>query len=249
MVCFRLTGKTAVTIAVLIFFMMPLAIADDVNEIPLRYDVSGSKGWYPYFVDDQQNPGIVAEIVPRLLSMAKLEGISINLPPKRTAKALQLGLIDFDVFSPQWVASEQDSTHYVFTLPLFELKEMVITLKGNENNWPTPQSIHNHYVGTVRGYIYHNQAQFRRIDFATEKDLILALGMKRVEVVIAGDLPARYWAKQNNVDIVFASMHSKGKLHIRLKRNLDYLLPSFNKAIKHLHESGEIQRIINKYVG
>ena len=240
---------TTVNIALLVFVTMPLALADDVNEIPLRYDVSGSKGWYPYFVDDKQNPGIVAEIVPQLLTLAKLKGISLNLPPKRTAKALELGLIDFDVFSPQWIASKQDSTQYVFTLPLFALKEMVITLKDNEKHWPSPESIQGHFVGTVRGYIYHDQNHFKRVDFATEKDLVLALGMKRVEVIIAGDLPALYWAKQHEVDIAFASLHSEGKLHIRLKRNLDYLLPALNKAIKQLHESGEIKRIINKYVG
>lgn len=49
----------------------------------LRYDVSASSAWYPYFIPDAEYPGIVAELVEATLKEAQIIGRQVALPPKR----------------------------------------------------------------------------------------------------------------------------------------------------------------------
>lgn len=215
----------------------------------LQYDVSGSSGWYPYYIETDPPSGILPDVVNAVLNQANIQGKAINLPPKRTRKALEQGIIDFDLISPAWLPKNYDSSKFVFSDEMLPMNEYVIVL--NETELPPgfldESSDHKPSIATVRGYYYHDVDRFKRTDFKSEKEIILALSKRRVNYGISGDLTAYYWAKRLQVDIKLASLHSSGFIHFRLQKKFHYLLPQINQAIKVLKDSGQMQAILDKY--
>lgn len=214
----------------------------------LRYDVSASSAWYPYFIPDAKHPGIVVEIVKATLKEANISGRQVELPPKRTILALSNGELDFDVSSPSWFVDGKIPDGFVISEGLLEISEFIVTLPQNASKYRFPVDIKGKQIGTVRGYYYNNDRVFNRVDFISEKKLIQALTKGRIEAVIMGDLPAYHWAKKTNIDIVLGPVNSKGDLHIRFREKHAYLIPKINQAITRLKSKGKVSEILSRYV-
>lgn len=212
----------------------------------LKYSVSGSGNHYPYYTNETEKPGILAEIVSEVLLQAKIQGISIEQPAKRTVHYLHSGLIDFDTISPDWLnGDEKQDERFVFSAPLIRVNEYVVTLP----NFTSPERLlEAKPVGTIRGYYYHDDAHFERVDFASEKELVQALQMARVDRIIIGELPALYWANQLGVKIELKELHTSGFVHIRLLAKHRALLPKLNAAIATLKAQGRFAEIENQYL-
>ena len=130
----------------------------------------------------------------------------VELPAKRTVKYLHLGHIDFDVISLEWLSqAEKQNPQFIYSDTLFTVDEYLVSLKNNVTNWQQLEAIKNQPVGTVLGYYYYDDNHFKRVDFSSEKQLIQALKLQRVEVVIIDKLPALYWAQAFNADISFGA--------------------------------------------
>jgi len=223
---------------------------DTRNPPILKYDPTGSNSWYPYYIPEGRRKGIVAEIATLVLKEAQIHGEKVQLPPKRTNLSIENGVIDFDFINPEWLPSEISTENFTFSDSIIPIKEYVITLPSAKSDNKDANSIviKNQLVGTVRGYYYHDEAQFQRMDYSSEKELIKALATNRVKFAISGDLPALYWSKQLNVPIQFGALHSDGFLHIRLHNRANYLMPKINQAIRRLKSSGTIQEVIDSYL-
>ncbi|MCO7189462.1 MULTISPECIES: transporter substrate-binding domain-containing protein [unclassified Pseudoalteromonas] len=211
----------------------------------LKYSISGSGTFYPYFTNDPHHPGILPDLVARILAQASVQGENIVLPAKRTNRYLASGKIDFDLISPAWLnSSQRTDPRFVFSEAILPIREYVITR--------TPvgplTSLSGQMVGTVRGYYYHDDDVFTRVDFESERALLQALNKGRVELAIVGDLPAKYWSEQDKVNLHFNQLHSQGLLHIRLRAEHAHLLPRLNRAILTLQRSGQIARIETYYL-
>lgn len=212
----------------------------------LKYSVSGSGNHYPYYTNDAEKPGILAEIVSEVLTQAKIQGVNIEQPAKRTVQYLHSGLIDFDTISPDWLnADEKLDERFIFSEPLIKVDEYVVTLPNFTSTQPLLEA---QQVGTVRGYYYHDDEHFERIDFASEKELVQALQMARVDRIIIGELPALYWATQLGATIELQALHSSGFLHIRLLAKHRNLLPQLNEAIATLRAQGRFTEIEKRYI-
>jgi len=234
-------------IACLLLFSFP--ILAELNNPALKYNITSSGNYYPYYTNNPVEPGVLPEIIEKILSDADISASHVNLPTKRITKYLQDEVIDFDVITLKWLPeSERNNPQYIFSEPLVNATEIVVSLSENINNWQSANSLYNKNVGTVLGYYYHNDNLFNRIDFPSEKELMIALARKRVDVAIIGKLPALHWSKQLNVDIAFGPQYSHGLLKIRLLSKHKALLPAINKAIKNLHSSGFIQQVADKYM-
>ena len=224
------------------------AQADNPPLATLSYNISGSNSWYPYFIaNNPEHPGIISEILPLLLKLAHIQGHILALPPKRTNQALETGLLDFDVVSPSWFENQDLGEAFIQSAPIMGINEYIITLPENAKNWQYIQAIKGQEVGTVRGYLYHDDNEFTRSDFTSEKELIKALHRKRIKLAISGNYPALYWSSQLNMPIALAAQHSSGNLVIRLRKQHQDLLPALDKAIAELKASGQIDAIINRY--
>ena len=214
----------------------------------LKFDISGSSAWYPYFIPDAEHPGIVAELVREVLVKANIEGIPTELPPKRTLMALEKGELDFDVTSPSWFADHKIPPGFVISDGLIEISEYLVTLPENKHLFSKVEQMHHKQIGTVRGYLYNNDSMFERVDFNSEYQLIKALKLGRVPAVIMGDLPASYWAEKIGTPIAFGAQHSSGDLHFRLREEHAHLIGPINAAIKTLKEEGKVTEITSHYI-
>ncbi|TMO56682.1 ABC transporter substrate-binding protein [Pseudoalteromonas phenolica] len=224
----------------IIFFLAATKV--DAKE-SLRYNLAASESWYPYYIPDEKEPGILGELIPLILKKADIHGIELRFPPKRTVYAMENGLLDFDVVSPVWFAGGNAGEQFIFSKSLIGIEEFYASLAGI-NLGPM---VYKEEVGTILGYYYFDDNTFTRIDFASEKELVMALQKRRVDRVLIGDLPAKYWADKLNVSIRLDQLHTRGELKIRLNKSKAHLLPVINKAITELQQTGKIEKIVSKY--
>ncbi|OHU96145.1 substrate-binding periplasmic protein [Pseudoalteromonas byunsanensis] len=211
----------------------------------LTYSVSGSGNYYPYYTHDPQHPGILPEVVTAILNTANIEGTNLLLPAKRTVLYLETGKIDFDLISPSWLNKQQrDDPRFIFSDAILSVDEYIVSTKKLAS---VPQ-LKGAEIGTVRGYYYHDDDHYERVDFNSEKELLQALARGRVELAIIGDLPAIYWAKELDIPIYLNSLHSQGEMHMRLQAKHEKLLPIINQAIETLHQQAFFKNITQRYV-
>lgn len=213
------------------------------DQSSLRYNFSGSSNWVPYYMQDKATPGILGELIPLILKQANISGIEVKMPPKRTNQALVEGDLDFDAVCAEWFPNQYVGPEFVLSKPLFTVKEYLAVL--SEPNKTAHLDHHN--IGTVLGYYYYDDSEFNRIDFPSERELVMALKKARVSSILIGDLTASYWAKHLNVNLKFQQLHTQGLLRIRLNKQKQHLLPRLNAAIDALYEQGVISKIVDKY--
>lgn len=232
-----------------LLFLLCFTSLASAQQVALNYNVSGSGNYYPYYSDDSINPGILPELIEHIFETANIKGQHVELPAKRTVKYLQQGLIDFDVMSPAWLSEqEKNNPLYIYSDTLLPVNEYLVSLVANRKQWQSTQALQNKNVGTVLGYYYHNDSDFTRIDFKSERELMLALDKKRVAVAILDEVVASYWASQLNIDISIGAQHSSGFLRIRLRNEHHAFLAVINDAIDQLKNDGTISKISNKYL-
>ena len=220
-----------------------------INNPSLKYNISASGNHYPFYTNDPAHPGVLPEIVERILVDANISATHVTLPAKRITKYLNEEMIDFDITALKWLpSSERNSPHYIFSEPLIAETEMLVSLPTNVPQWQSISSLQGRNVGTVLGYYYHSGDSFNRVDFPSEKELMLALSRKRVDVAIIGKLPALHWSKQLNINIAFGAQYSHDLLKIRLLSKHKTLLPRINQTIKNLHMNGFIKQTAAKYI-
>ncbi|SUI76435.1 substrate-binding periplasmic protein [Shewanella morhuae] len=214
----------------------------------LKYNITGSYSWYPYFIDHQaEAPGMITELIPMILSLAKIEAEILDLPPKRTNNALETGQLDFDIVSPSWFVKQDLGPLFVKSTPIIKIIEYVVTLPENVSQYNDINQIKGKHIGTVRGYLYHDDKDFIRADFTSEQELVKALDKHRVDAIIAGNYPVLYWSTQLGIPVALAAVHSDSDLVFRLRKEHAALLPAINQAIATLKANGDIDQIIKKY--
>ncbi|QLE85186.1 MULTISPECIES: substrate-binding periplasmic protein [Shewanella] len=215
---------------------------------PLKYNVNASNTWYPYYIGDPEAPGIMGELIPRIFTQANIDIEKINLPPNRTNKALDTGELDFDVVSPSWFSHQDLGPNFVHSEAILPIVERIVVLEENKADWQDIEQIYDKRIGTVRGYLYHDDDRFVRADFSSERELIKALHKKRIDAIISGDLPALYWSQQLGLHVELAAVHSDGDLVIRLRKEHAHMLPQINQAIGQLKHNKVVSQVIAKYV-
>ncbi|MDC8830430.1 substrate-binding periplasmic protein [Alteromonas gilva] len=217
----------------------------------LTYDASGSGAWYPYSIvkDDGTVEGVLPDVVDYVLNAAGLEGQQVNFPAKRTQRIFDSGLIDFDFTSPAWLPADKDTTGFTFSDPIMPIREHIIYLKGTTlpSGILTEQQRNKPNIGVVRGYLFHDEHMFHRVDFRSEKEIVQALLFNRIRWGISGDLTALYWARELGAKLTLGPVHSDAQLHIRIQKDKAYLLPRINDAISMLKQSGRLQQILDRY--
>lgn len=214
----------------------------------LKYNITGSYSWYPYFIANQpEAPGMITELIPLILSLANIEGENLSLPPKRTNNALETGQLDFDVVSPSWFADQDFGPLFVKSDPIMPITEYIVTRPEHVESFKEISEIKGKQIGTVRGYLYHDDKEFIRVDFTSEQELIKALDKHRITAIISGNYPALYWSNKLKIPVGLAAVHSDGVLVLRLRKEHADLLPALNHAIAQLKADGKVEQIIQKY--
>lgn len=215
----------------------------------LKYDPSASGNWYPYYnPDNQQMPGIFAEVIPLIMQKAGIEISKVSLPPRRTVKALHNGDLDFEIVSSEWFADKTLGPGFVGSVPILPVTEYFVSLPEFAQHSRSLDNIYGGLVGTIGGYYYFDDNKFKRMDMPSENEVVLGLAKQRYKVAILEHATAIYWSEKNQVPLVFGAVHSKGELKLRFRQEHAHLLPRINRAIEDLSLSGTIEKIRRKYL-
>lgn len=220
------------------------AIAGDV----LRYNLGTSGSSIPYEnAVDENRAGILVEILPLIMDRAGIKTEKVMLSTKRAMIAFKTGALDFDFFSPSWLSKDEPAGDFTFSIPILDVTEYFITLPENQSRYLSVDSIYGETVGMIAGYVYFDSHKFSRMDFQAESNLILALGKKRIDVIIMEEASSRYWSSVHNVKIALGPVHTRGKLALRVHNRHKDKLPAINEAIAFLKETGQLDTILHKY--
>lgn len=233
----------------LMFFYTSMAFGEKIESSPVvRYNLSASESWVPYgYFGNSARPGIFAEVLKAVLKRANISYEFYSYPPKRAQKAFDEGKLDIDFMSPEWFKNGDMGSKNVYSTGILDLSEYIVTLPENASVYSTPDSIYGKRIGTIAGYSYHDDDEFIRVDFLSESALIEGLKKQRFKAVILEGVTAAYWSEVHNVPIAYASIHSQGEIVMRLRKELDFLLPQLNSAIHALKDEGVIEKIIKRY--
>jgi ABC-type amino acid transport substrate-binding protein len=237
-------------IHVYLFASVNLAHNHAFPDAPLTYDVSGSDAWAPYFMLDDQGReyGIMPELTKAIFELAQLQATSVNYPPKRTATSIQQGTLDMDIINPEWISDRQLRDSFVYSDSIIEVKEYYMAKQDfDAERFFTLKNKELQSVGMVRGYYYHNDKDYQRINFPSERVLLEAIDKDRVNVIICDNLTASYWRKANTAPLALLKIHSQGYLKLRMRPELAPIIPHLNRAIAQLHRDGTVNKILAKY--
>ena len=223
------------------------SFALDKKDTPMLYFDLGEKGGWVPFRNAEKNGGtsVFTDLSKALEADSGIQFQTVNFPPKRAAKALIDGIVDFDFTCLEWFRGNDPGPDFVTTEPFFEISEYIITLKNNTHLFPSPESIFGKLVGTISGYLYFDDDKFTRTDFLNENRLILGLKNGRFKAVILEKETAKYWAKLNDTEIGFAALHTSGYLVMRLRKEHASLIPLLNQSIQTIKKSGKLQAILS----
>ncbi|MBA6365457.1 transporter substrate-binding domain-containing protein [Colwellia sp. BRX10-6] len=215
---------------------------------PLKYDLGSTKAWVPFgYSGNKQKPGIIIALIELIMMQAAIPTDTSYLPGKRAVTALELGQIDFDVVSPNWFKDKIIGVDYVSSVPLFEVTEYFVTLPNVAIEFNQPEMAYGQLVGTVAGYAYFDDDKFIRADFLSESELVKGLVKGRFKVAIIEERAAQYWAEKHQTSIALASLHTKGDIVIRLRKEHENLLPRINQAISVLKNNGQFKKVFDDY--
>ena len=225
------------------YFLPILAIAQPA----LRYDVVGKTNWAPYFTQNKEHPGIIVEIIERVLAEADIPLQPVQPGEYTTPNAIEQDEVDIDIISPSWFKDNQIPEEFIISARIIPIAEYIVYRPGDGHKWPDRKALHDRHVGVVREYRYHDEKNYIRDEFPSERDLLFALNNKKTDVAIIGELPLYYWSNSLGINLERGPLHSRGYLHIRInKAYVDYL-KRINRAIAVLKQSGEIDRIFEAY--
>ncbi len=198
----------SLSLLVNVSFFCNVATAEEI----LKYNLGTSGNSIPYEnAVDEDRAGILVEILPLIMDRADIKTEKVMLSTKRAMLAFKTGDLDFDFFSPSWLSKDEPAGDFTFSDPIIDITEYFITLPEKHSRYQTVASIYGETVGMISGYVYFDSDKFVRMDFQAESNLILALGMKRIDVIIMEEAAARYWSSMHNIKIALGPIHTAGQ--------------------------------------
>ncbi|MCR9257446.1 MAG: transporter substrate-binding domain-containing protein [Alphaproteobacteria bacterium] len=215
--------------------------------------------WVPFVFENKQGlDGIGIEIYQEISALTGDEIRFDFLPNERLRigqdkKSIDVVMLD----SPVW-NDPADDHGYVYTTPLFELKEFVLANPGSVPLLNHPRDFAGLSVGAMAGYYYPAFASFfesglvRRLDAHSEESLIKLLLFDRVDVIFMDEIVFAYHARRLGVPTgALSSVYqlSTVPVSIKIRSDLTGLQERFEAAIATLKRDGRIQKIIAAFVG
>lgn len=236
------------TFAVSFFTLHPVLASENSSKtVPLRYQLDLEGSFIPYDRTEDSRAGIFHDLVELIFNEAMIPYEKVMMPTKRAAYAMEEGHLDFDFVSPKWFPSGELGQKFVGSQPYMVMMEYFVTLPKNAKAYSKPTDAYGNVVGTVGGYIYFDDNRFTRMDFRSEKELLMGLARERFEVVILEEMTARYWSKKLGIPIALASIHTQGEMVLRVRKEHSWLMPRINGAIEVLRSQNKIELMLDRY--
>lgn len=221
--------------------------------------LAGGTDWKPFSFEDEQGVprGISVEVTQQALALSGLQAKFLFYPAKRLNVLLGRDHLDLNYAdSPQWNDAAQGQ-QFVYSSPYFQLSEHLYFLAEHPARELALEQLPVLDIGIVRGYVYQSLdpllegGQLRRVETSDNEMLLELLRLKRVDAVAMVDELFEYLVATRQLDaadFVRGAQLSDAPLVIKLQQRHSGHLPALDRALRQLRDSGEIERIRQRYL-
>ena len=196
----------------------------------------------------------------------KIVGIDVEIAQaiaKNMGRTLKIEDIAFDSIIPEVQSGKADMGVAGMTITEDRLKSIdfsdtyitasqVIIVRKDNADIKTPDDLAGKNVGVqlgTTGDIYAEDIKDVKLErYNKGFEAVQALQQGKIDAVIIDDQPAAIFAKQNDDITVIGTPFTLEDYAIAVKKGNTELLKQINDAIKELKESGELQKIFDKYI-
>ena len=164
------------------------------------------KGWPPYIISDLNGAGPGGILVDVFREICRTEGYELQMvlyPEKRGCMMLQEGLVDAISKAREWV---EDPSTYLWTDPIVESPDVVISRKTNPIQFTSPQDLAGLNVGLVFSFRYPrldpllSRNEFIEHRANNSQNLLRMLNHGHLDCAIINPLVAR-WQLRTQTDL------------------------------------------------
>jgi len=203
----------------------------------------------PYeYHDNNQIVGIDADIAKAIADKLGMELEIQDMAFDSLIPAVQSGKADFTAAG--MTVNEDRKKNVDFTDTYAEAAQVIIVKE--DSVIATPDDLAGKKIGVqtgTTGDIYAEDIEDADIQrFNKGMEAVMALTQGKVDAVIIDREPAKIFVKENAGLKILDEAFTEEEYAIAVKKGNTELLDKMNGAIKELKESGELQKIVDKYI-
>ena len=203
----------------------------------------------PYeFHENNDIVGIDADIAKAIAEKLGMELEIQDMAFDSLIPAVQSGKADFTAAG--MTVNEDRKKNVDFTDTYAEAAQVIIVKDGSAI--ATPDDLKGKKIGVqtgTTGDIYAEDIENGEIQrFNKGMEAVMALNQGKIDAVIIDREPAKVFVKENAGLKILDEAFTEEEYAIAVKKGNTELLDRMNGAIKELKESGELQKIVDKYI-
>ena len=202
---------------------------------------------YEYY-DNNEIVGIDVDITRAIADKMGVELDVRDMAFDSLIPAVQSGKADFTAAG--MTVNEDRLKNVDFTDTYAEAAQVIIVKEGSEIK--TPDDLMGKKVGVqtgTTGDIYADDIEEADVQrFNKGLDAVMALSQGKIDAVIIDREPSKVFVKENAGLTILDEAFTEEEYAIAIKKGNTELLDKMNSAIKELKESGELKKIVDKYI-
>lgn len=221
----------------------------------------GPQGWPPFLIraeKPEDSSGIMLEVLRRITKRTGVQLQIVEYPEKRAMAALGSDKLHVYFKSPNWVHNPRS---YLWSDSVLDISEVVISRRAAPYAPDDITSDQSLTLGTVLGFLYPEfsegfmSGRLSRSDCSTPYESLRMLQLRRVDAVLDCEYVTRYYMRNNPsfrdefvISKPYTPKHGYCFVFGNTQELADYL-PIFNAELARMKKNGELQEIIESYIG
>jgi polar amino acid transport system substrate-binding protein len=212
-------------------------------------------GYPPYMiVDGEKEYGIMLDVLKRIAPRIGYNVETRKIPRKRVDQMLLEGYIDGTPRAIEWTETPEQ---FLFTDPIVQVEEVFFFPEGSALDYRKPRDLFGKTVVTHLGYHYPalephlSSGDITRFDVARDEDMFRYLMHgDRFHAAIADRLVGKWLIRNQGAAGAFrtsSSAISQYGFRIMVRPDSSDFVKAFNRELKKLRESGELDAILAEY--
>ncbi|SEU02323.1 amino acid ABC transporter substrate-binding protein, PAAT family [Lacrimispora sphenoides] len=202
---------------------------------------------YEYY-DKNEIVGIDVDIARAIADKMGVELDVEDMAFDSLIPAVQSGKADFTAAG--MTVNEDRKKNVDFTDTYAEAAQVIIVKEGSEIK--TPDDLTGKKIGVqtgTTGDIYADDIENAVVNrYNKGMEAVMALTQDKIDAVIIDREPAKVFVKENAGLVILDEAFTEEEYAIAVKKDNKELLDKINGAIKELKESGELKKIVDKYI-
>ena len=202
---------------------------------------------YEYY-DNNKVVGIDVDIASAIADKMGVELDVQDMAFDSLIPAVQSGKADFTAAG--MTVNEDRMKNVDFTDTYAEAAQVIIVKEGSEIK--TPDDLMGKKIGVqtgTTGDIYADDIEEADVQrFNKGLDAVMSLSQGKIDAVIIDREPSKVFVKENAGLAILDEAFTEEEYAIAIKKGNTELLDKMNSAIKELKESGELKKIVDKYI-